>query len=65
METQSTLHESMDFVQGRKNVGGKLEVKARIRQPVIEHQANMVGFYILFWTFYRDFFADQPKMAGT
>lgn len=33
LETQCELHDSFDLLEGRKKVGGKLEVRLRVRQP--------------------------------
>lgn len=33
LDSECTLHDSYDLVEGRKQVGGKLEVKIRIRDP--------------------------------
>ncbi|CAG0880169.1 unnamed protein product [Cyprideis torosa] len=34
LETKSTLHDSFDLLQGKKSIGGKLEVRLRIRNPL-------------------------------
>ncbi|XP_035827871.1 coiled-coil and C2 domain-containing protein 1-like isoform X2 [Aplysia californica] len=42
LESQCTLHESYDLMDGRKTVGGKLEVKIRIRDPFKNKQVDEV-----------------------
>lgn len=38
MENVSTLHDAFELVEGRRQTGGKLEVKIRIREPLL-HKA--------------------------
>ncbi|KAL4236983.1 Coiled-coil and C2 domain-containing protein 1A [Mactra antiquata] len=42
LETQCTYHNSHDLTDGRKSVGGKLEVKLRIRDPFKNKQVEEV-----------------------
>ncbi|XP_052776019.1 coiled-coil and C2 domain-containing protein 1-like isoform X2 [Mya arenaria] len=42
LETQCTLHDSYDLCDGRKTLGGKLEVKVRIRDPFKSKQVEEV-----------------------
>ncbi|KAG8228411.1 hypothetical protein J437_LFUL003884 [Ladona fulva] len=42
LETQCTLHDSFPLMDGRKPVGGKLEVKLRIRNPILGRQVEKV-----------------------
>ncbi|KAH9492091.1 Coiled-coil and C2 domain-containing protein 1-like [Bulinus truncatus] len=42
LENQCTIHESFDLMEGRKTVGGKLEVKIRIRDPFKNKQVDEV-----------------------
>ncbi|XP_064604188.1 coiled-coil and C2 domain-containing protein 1-like isoform X2 [Liolophura sinensis] len=42
LESQCTLHESLDLMEGRKTIGGKLEVKLRIRDPLKGKQVDEV-----------------------
>ncbi|KAK9509935.1 hypothetical protein O3M35_004822 [Rhynocoris fuscipes] len=40
LETKCTIHDSFDLMDGRKVVGGKLEIKARIRNPMATKQVE-------------------------
>ncbi|RZF33991.1 hypothetical protein LSTR_LSTR006907 [Laodelphax striatellus] len=40
LETKCTIHDSFDLMEGRKTVGGKLEVKVRIRNPIVTKQVE-------------------------
>ncbi|GAB6028780.1 hypothetical protein CHUAL_004595 [Chamberlinius hualienensis] len=40
LETRCILHESYDLMEGRKPIGGKLEVKLRIREPILTKQVD-------------------------
>lgn len=40
LENKCTYHESFDLMDGRKAVGGKLEVKVRIRDPYLSKQVE-------------------------
>ncbi|XP_054284049.1 coiled-coil and C2 domain-containing protein 1-like isoform X2 [Macrosteles quadrilineatus] len=42
LETKCVLHESFDLMEGRKAIGGKLEVKIRIRNPIQTKQVERV-----------------------
>ena len=42
LETQCTLHDSYPLMDGRKAVGGKLEVKLRLRNPILTKQIEKV-----------------------
>ncbi|KAK5646198.1 hypothetical protein RI129_004662 [Pyrocoelia pectoralis] len=43
LETQCELHESFDLVDGRKKVGGKLEVRLRVRDPLVTRQIEQLS----------------------
>ncbi|XP_039278872.1 coiled-coil and C2 domain-containing protein 1-like [Nilaparvata lugens] len=43
LETKCTIHDSFDLMEGRKAVGGKLEVKVRIRNPIVTKQVEQVN----------------------
>lgn len=40
LETRCVLHDSFDLMEGRKPIGGKLEVKIRVRDPLITKQVE-------------------------
>ncbi|XP_066581039.1 coiled-coil and C2 domain-containing protein 1-like isoform X2 [Prorops nasuta] len=42
LETQCTIHDSYKLMDGRKAVGGQLEVKIRLRNPIITKQIEQV-----------------------
>lgn len=42
LETKCTLHDSFDVMDGRKPTGGKLEVKLRVRDPILTKQVEQV-----------------------
>lgn len=42
LETQCTIHDALDLMDGRKIVGGKLEVKVRARNPILKQQVEHV-----------------------
>ncbi|XP_049816691.1 coiled-coil and C2 domain-containing protein 1-like isoform X1 [Schistocerca nitens] len=42
LETKCILHDAYDLLEGRKTVGGKLEVKIRIRNPIVTKQVEQV-----------------------
>lgn len=42
LETQCTLHDSFPLMEGRKAVGGKLEVKLRLRNPILSKQIEQI-----------------------
>jgi coiled-coil and C2 domain-containing protein 1 len=42
LETQCELHDSFDLLEGRKKVGGKLEVRFRLRHPIVSQQVEQV-----------------------
>ncbi|PNF27118.1 Coiled-coil and C2 domain-containing protein 1-like [Cryptotermes secundus] len=42
LETKCTIHDSFDLMDGRKSVGGKLEVKVRIRHPILTKQVEQI-----------------------
>ncbi|XP_069677643.1 coiled-coil and C2 domain-containing protein 1-like isoform X2 [Periplaneta americana] len=42
LETKCIIHNSFDLMDGRKPVGGKLEVKIRIRNPILTKQVEQV-----------------------
>lgn len=42
LETKCTIHDSFDLMDGRKQVGGKLEVKIRVRHPIQAKEVQQV-----------------------
>jgi len=42
LETKCEVHDSYDLYEGRKSVGGKVEVKMRLRNPVVAKQIEVV-----------------------
>uniref|UniRef100_A0A8D8UUB0 Coiled-coil and C2 domain-containing protein 1-like n=1 Tax=Cacopsylla melanoneura TaxID=428564 RepID=A0A8D8UUB0_9HEMI len=42
LETKCTIHDAYDLMDGRKTLGGKLEVKIRIRNPIVGKQLEQV-----------------------
>ncbi|XP_012273795.1 coiled-coil and C2 domain-containing protein 1-like isoform X2 [Orussus abietinus] len=42
LESQCTLHDSFPLMEGRKAVGGKLEVKVRLRNPILTKQIEQI-----------------------
>lgn len=42
LETKCTIHDSFDLMDGRKSVGGKLEVKLKVRDPLKNKQVEEV-----------------------
>ncbi|KAL8578171.1 hypothetical protein ACOMHN_051726 [Nucella lapillus] len=40
LDTKCTLHDSFDLAKGRKSIGGKLEVKVRVREPFKGRQVD-------------------------
>nr|XP_024215696.1 coiled-coil and C2 domain-containing protein 1-like isoform X2 [Halyomorpha halys] len=42
LETKCTIHDSFDLMDGRKQVGGKLEVKLRVRHPIQAKEVQQV-----------------------
>ncbi|CAH1388380.1 unnamed protein product [Nezara viridula] len=42
LETKCTIHDSFDLMDGRKQVGGKLEVKLRLRHPIQAKEVQQV-----------------------
>uniref|UniRef100_A0A0K8SQC8 C2 domain-containing protein n=1 Tax=Lygus hesperus TaxID=30085 RepID=A0A0K8SQC8_LYGHE len=42
LETKCTVHDSFDLMDGRKPLGGKLEVKIRIRHPIQSKQVEQL-----------------------
>ncbi|XP_046399222.1 coiled-coil and C2 domain-containing protein 1-like isoform X2 [Ischnura elegans] len=43
LETVCTLHDSFPLMEGRKAVGGKLEVKIKLRNPILARQVEKVN----------------------
>lgn len=41
-ETKCTIHDSFPLMEGRKVIGGSLEVKIRIREPLLAKQVEEV-----------------------
>ncbi|XP_034237367.1 coiled-coil and C2 domain-containing protein 1-like isoform X2 [Thrips palmi] len=42
LESKCIIHDSFDLMDGRKAVGGKLEVKIRLRNPIVSNQVEDV-----------------------
>jgi len=42
LDNKCEIHDSFDLYEGRKSVGGKVEVKIRIRNPVVTKQIDVV-----------------------
>ncbi|XP_063914192.1 coiled-coil and C2 domain-containing protein 1-like isoform X1 [Zophobas morio] len=42
LETQCELHDSFDLLEGRKKIGGKLEVRFRLRHPIVAQQVEQL-----------------------
>ncbi|XP_008193260.1 coiled-coil and C2 domain-containing protein 1-like isoform X1 [Tribolium castaneum] len=42
LETQCELHDSFDLLEGRKKIGGKLEVRMRLRHPIVNQQVEQL-----------------------
>lgn len=40
LETRCVHHTSIDLMGGKQAVGGKLEVKARVREPILRQQVE-------------------------
>ncbi|XP_050081433.1 coiled-coil and C2 domain-containing protein 1-like isoform X2 [Anopheles maculipalpis] len=43
LETQIEIHDSFPLMDGRRTVGGKLEVKIRVRNPILTKQIEQVN----------------------
>ncbi|XP_053687957.1 coiled-coil and C2 domain-containing protein 1-like isoform X2 [Sabethes cyaneus] len=43
LETQCEIHDSFPLMDGRKTVGGKLEVKIRVRNPILAKQIEQIN----------------------
>ncbi|CAD7089481.1 unnamed protein product [Hermetia illucens] len=43
LETKCDIHESFDLMDGRKPVGGKLELKVRVRNPIVAKQIEHIN----------------------
>nr|XP_029719583.1 LOW QUALITY PROTEIN: coiled-coil and C2 domain-containing protein 1-like [Aedes albopictus] len=43
LETQCEIHDSFPLMDGRKIVGGKLEVKIRVRNPILTKQIEQIN----------------------
>ncbi|KAG5864749.1 hypothetical protein JTB14_022624 [Gonioctena quinquepunctata] len=42
LETQCEIHDSFDLLDGRKKVGGKLEVQMKLRTPIVTQQVEHI-----------------------
>lgn len=42
LETHCEIHDSFDLMDGRKNTGGKLEVRLRLRTPIVTQQVEKI-----------------------
>ncbi|XP_020807012.1 coiled-coil and C2 domain-containing protein 1-like isoform X1 [Drosophila serrata] len=43
LETKCDIHDTYDLMDGRKQVGGKLEVKVRVRNPILTKQMEHIN----------------------
>lgn len=43
LETKCVIHDSFDLMDGRRTVGGKIEVKVRLRNPIVSKQVEEVS----------------------
>ncbi|XP_065355321.1 coiled-coil and C2 domain-containing protein 1-like isoform X2 [Calliphora vicina] len=43
LETKCDIHDTFDLVEGRKKVGGKLEIKLRVRNPILTKQMEHIN----------------------
>lgn len=43
LETKCDIHDTFDLTEGRKKVGGKLEIKLRVRNPILTKQMEHVN----------------------
>nr|CAH7715364.1 unnamed protein product [Callosobruchus chinensis] len=42
LETHCEIHDSFDLLEGRKKVGGKLEIQIRLRNPIVTQQVEQI-----------------------
>ncbi|XP_030241515.1 coiled-coil and C2 domain-containing protein 1-like isoform X1 [Drosophila navojoa] len=42
LETKCDIHDTFDLMDGRKHVGGKLEIKVRVRNPILTKQMEHI-----------------------
>ncbi|CAH1985151.1 unnamed protein product [Acanthoscelides obtectus] len=42
LETRCEIHDSFDLLEGRKKVGGKLEIQIRLRNPIVTQQVEQI-----------------------
>ncbi|XP_037960446.1 coiled-coil and C2 domain-containing protein 1-like isoform X2 [Teleopsis dalmanni] len=43
LETKCDIHDTFDLMEGRKTVGGKLEIKLRVRNPILTKQIEHIN----------------------
>ncbi|KAL7741740.1 hypothetical protein ACLKA6_000354 [Drosophila palustris] len=43
LETKCEIHDTYDLMEGRKQVGGKLEIKVRVRNPMLTKQIEHIN----------------------
>ncbi|XP_034472804.1 coiled-coil and C2 domain-containing protein 1-like isoform X2 [Drosophila innubila] len=43
LETKCDIHDTYDLMEGRKQVGGKLEIKVRVRNPILTKQIEHIN----------------------
>ncbi|XP_055923507.1 coiled-coil and C2 domain-containing protein 1-like isoform X2 [Eupeodes corollae] len=43
LETKCEIHDTYDLMEGRKTVGGKLEIKVRVRNPILTKQIEHIN----------------------
>ncbi|ALC38618.1 l-2-gd1 [Drosophila busckii] len=43
LETKCDIHDTYDLMDGRKQVGGKLEIKVRVRNPILTKQMEHIN----------------------
>jgi coiled-coil and C2 domain-containing protein 1 len=42
LENSSTIHDAFDLLEGRRQIGGKLEIQIRIREPILHKEVKHV-----------------------
>lgn len=47
LENLSTIHDAFDLLEGRRQTGGKLEIKLRIREPILHKDIKHLEYKLL------------------